>query len=68
MEGGGGYRTNNLKERRCGMGSYDGWGGMNGGDDGYDAVVMVCDVVRMGGRLQGQAVSYDDGQVDNIDV
>jgi hypothetical protein len=50
------------------MGSYDGWGGMNGGDDGYDAVVMICGVVRMGGRLRGQAVSYDDGQVDNIDV
>ena len=60
--------TNNPKERRCGMGSCDGGEGMNGGDDGYDAVVMICDVVRMGDRLQGQAVSYDDVQVDNIDV
>ena len=50
------------------MGSCDDGEGMNGGDDGYDAVVMICDVVRMGDHLQGRVVSYDDGRVDNIDV
>ena len=50
------------------MGSCDGKGGMSGGDSGYDAVVIVYDVVRRGDHLQGQVVSCDVVQVDNIDV